>query len=58
MLTEESADRIKGKLLKPQKIVDAGCWGAFGVGIVVVLIGVIIFIVRARTKGSSVKMQG
>jgi hypothetical protein len=49
-LTETSAERIKDKLLKPQKIVGAGSWGLVGVGILLVLIAGIIFTVRARRK--------
>lgn len=49
-LTEQSAERIKGKLIKPQEIVGAGSWGILGFGAFLILLAVLIFIIRSRKQ--------
>lgn len=47
-LTEESALRIYEKLIKPQEIVGTASWGVFGLGCLLILVSIIIFVARSR----------
>lgn len=47
-MDDENADEIKSKLFKPVKIVNIVKWVVLGVGVVVIVLGAVLFVLQRR----------